>query len=124
MHETPKKQKTRRRASGELVDGRWMTVREKIKNLLKITCTDVDLTTLTNIEFYVKQARFFGCYAPIVISPTEMAVTIPFEDAQRLRKGKAELQFAFVDADGNPDASDVIEMDVGDLLKEVGYDPI
>lgn len=99
-------------------------MREKIENTLKITCSDVDLTTLTNIEFYVKQARFFGCYTPVVISPTEMAVTIPFEDAQNLKHGKAELQFAFTDAEGKPDASDVVVMGVGDLLKEVGYDPI
>ena len=101
-----------------------MKMRENIENLLKITCEDIDLTTLTNIEFYVRQLRFFGCYTPIVISPTEMAVKIPFSDAKKLRKGKAELQFAFVDSEGNPDASDVVMADVGDLLKEVGYDPI
>lgn len=96
-------------------------MREKIENRLKITCDDVDLTTVTNIEFYVKQARFFGQYTPSVLSAHEMAVIIPFEDAMQLRCGEAKLQFAFTDAGGTPRASDIIIMDVGDLLKEVGY---
>lgn len=99
-------------------------MREKIENQLKITCTDVDLTTLTDIEFYVKQIGFFKSYKPIVTSSTEMVVTIPFEDAKRLKCGIVELQFAFRDADGNPDASDIVKEEVNDLLKEVGYDPI
>ena len=97
-------------------------MREKIKNTLKITCDDVDLTTVKNIEFYVKQGRFFGCYTPTVISASEMLVTIPFSDARKLKKGTAELQFAFTTAEGTPDASDVIKHEVADLLKEVGYD--
>jgi hypothetical protein len=101
-----------------------MTMREKIENRLKITCEDVDLTTLINIEFYVRQARFFGCYSPTVISSTEMVVIIPFEDAKKLHSGKVELQFAFTDANGNPDASDSVVCEVGNLLKEVGYDPV
>lgn len=99
-------------------------MREKIKNQLKVTCNDIDLTTLTDIEFYVKQIGFFRCYKPTVISSTEMVVTIPFEDAKRLKCGKVELQFAFTDADGNSDASEIVNEEVSDLLKEVGYDPI
>lgn len=101
-----------------------MTMREKIENRLKITCDSVDLTTLTNIEFYVRQANFFGCYVPSVISPSEMVVVIPFEDAKKLRTGNVKLQFAFTDQNGNPDASGVVNMDVGELLKEVGYGSI
>lgn len=99
-------------------------MREKIENLLKVTCEDIDLKTLTNVEFYVKQAKFFGCYTPHVISPTEMTVKIPFADAKKLTSGKVELQFAFTDAEGNHRASDVVEETVNRLLREVGYDPI
>ena len=99
-------------------------MREKIKNQLKITCTDVDLTTVTDIEFYVKQLKFFGDYTPVVISPTEMVVTIPFEDAKKLKKGEVELQFAFTDAEGTPRASNPLKHGVAELLKESGYDPI
>ena len=99
-------------------------MRKKIQNTLKITCEDVDFTTLTDIEFYVRQRGFFGCYVPSVLSSTEMTVIIPFEDAKQLKRGEAELQFAFTDSSGNPDASEIVKMEVDDLLKEVGYDPV
>lgn len=99
-------------------------MREKIQNTLKITCNSVDLTTLKNIEFYVKQRHFFGCYTPFVVNESEMSVTIPFSDAKKLEPGTVKLQFAFTTADGVPDASDVVEMEVDEFLKEVGYDPV
>lgn len=101
-----------------------VAMREKIKNTLKITCDDVDLTTLTNIEFYVKQRNFYGCYTPLVVSASEMVVTIPFSDAKKMEKGTAELQFAFTTAEGVPDASDVVRIEVANMLKGVGYDPV
>lgn len=101
-----------------------MTIRSKIRNQLKITCADIDLTTLTNIEFFVKQLGFFRYYTPTVLSSTEMAVVIPYQDAMDLTKGTVDLQFAFKDAEGNPDASEIVTTNVKDLLKEVGYDPV
>lgn len=99
-------------------------MRENIENLLKITCEDIDLTTLSDIEFYVRQTKFFGSYVPNVISSSEMTVVIPFEDAKKLTTGEVKLQFAFTDAEGNPRASDIVTETVEGLLKEVGYDPI
>ena len=99
-------------------------MREKIKNTMKVTCEGVDLTTLSNIEFYVRQGNFFACYIPHVVSASEMVVEIPFEDAKKLKPDEAKLQFAFTDENGTPDASDVVAVEVDDLLKEVGYDPI
>ena len=99
-------------------------MREKIKNQLKITCEDIDLTEVTDIEFYVKQFAFFGCYTPSVLSPTEMTVSIPFEDAKKIKNGEAKLQFAFTDKNGIPRASDVVVKSVNELLKEGGYDTI
>ena len=99
-------------------------MREKIQNTLKITCPDLDLTTVSNIEFYVRQVNFFGCYSPTVISPSEMVVVIPFEDAYKLKQGNSEVQFAYTDANGTPQATEVNTVSVGDLLKEKGYDPV
>lgn len=99
-------------------------IREKIQNQIKVTCEDVDFTKVTDIEFYVKQLSFVGVYTPVVISEHEMVVTIPFEDARRLMRGKASLQFAFVSENGVPRASDTIEEDVAELLKGEGYDPV
>ena len=99
-------------------------MREKIQNRLKITVDGLDLTKISNIEFYVKQVGFFACYTPEVISSTEMMVIVPYKDAMRLRKGKVELQFAYVNENGDPDATDPVEYPVGALMKEDGYDPI
>jgi hypothetical protein len=99
-------------------------MRKKIQNNLKITCDDVDFTAVTDLEFYVKQLGFEGCYTPIVITAHEMVVRIPFSDALNLREGDVKLQFAFVDENGVPRASDVVETTVKTLLKEVGYDPV
>ena len=99
-------------------------MRQKIENNLYITCSNVDLTTVTNIEFYVRQLNFFGCYSPQVLSANEMLVVIPFEDACKLRKGTAEVQFAFVEANGTPRATDPMEVTVGNMLKEDGYAPL
>jgi hypothetical protein len=99
-------------------------MREKMKNTLKLTCNDVDLTTIRNIEFYVKQPNFFGCYVPFVSSASEMSVIIPLADAKRLTEGTVKLQFAFTYADGTPGASDVVTAEVGELLKGAGYDPV
>lgn len=98
-------------------------MREKIKNILQIVCSDLDLTTVKNIEFYVKQPSFFGCYTPVVVSAYEMHVEIPYADARRLTQGAVKLQFAFAFADGTPGASDVVTTEVNELLKGAGYDP-
>jgi hypothetical protein len=99
-------------------------MREKIQNRLKISVNGIDLTKLRNIEFYVRQTGFFGCYAPEVSSPTEMLVIVPYNDAMRLRKGNVDLQFAFVNEYGDPEASGVVTVPVEQLLKEAGYDPL
>lgn len=99
-------------------------MREKIQNRLKISVDGIDLTKLRDIEFYVKQTGFFGCYAPEVSSPTEMLVIVPYSDAMKLRKGNVDLQFAFVNEYGDPDASNVNTVPVEQLLKEAGYDPL
>ena len=99
-------------------------MRKRIRNALHITCDDVDMTTVSDIEFYVRQIRFFRQYTPEVLSPREMLVEIPFEDAMELESGNVRLQFAFTDADGNPRATEIETWPTCDLLKEAGYDPI
>lgn len=99
-------------------------MRKRIRNDLLITCEDIDLQTVSHIEFYVKQLAFFGKYTPEVLSAHEMVVRIPFEDAMRLRSGDVELQFAFADQDGVPMASEIERRKVSDFLKEAGYDPV
>lgn len=101
-----------------------MSISTRIKNHLSVTCDDVDLTTVSNIEFYVKQPGFFRQYTPEVISAGEMLVVIPFEDAMKLRPEEVKLQFAFTDANGIPGRSEKVTRKADELLKEAGYDPI
>ena len=99
-------------------------MRERIRNELHIEVDGVDLTTVRNIEFYVRQGKcFFRTYPAFVVSPSEMTVSIPFEDAMQLTSSMASLQFAFVDANGTPRASEPAAEPVGILLKKAGYDP-
>lgn len=99
-------------------------MRERIRNELHIDVEGVDLTTVRNIEFYVRQGKcFFRTYPVNVVSPTKMIVSIPFEDAMQLTSNMASLQFAYVDAAGTPRASEVAAEPVSVLLKKAGYDP-
>ena len=98
-------------------------MKQRIENQVVITCNDVDLTTLSNLEVYIKQSHLFYQYAPDVKSSSEMLVTIPYEDAMHLKSHDVELQFAFTYPDGTHDASNVVIVPVDKLLKEAGYDP-
>lgn len=96
-----------------------------IKNNLLITLPEedpTDLTTASNIEFYVGQVGFFRQYTPTVISAHEMLVTIPLEDAMLLHPDSpVKLQFAFTDADGNHVPSDKKVLRTKKFLKKEGY---
>lgn len=62
-------------------------------------------------------------YVPTVVDETHLLVTIPFADAMQLDPGRsARLQLALTDADGNPQAADIVTQPVKELLKEAGYD--
>lgn len=99
-------------------------MRERIKNSLHVEVEGIDLTSVSDIKFFVRQrAEFYEKYSVEVLSSTEMLVFIPFEDAMRLNAGSAQLQFAFVDENGTPRASEVCVEDVGRLLAEEGYNP-
>lgn len=98
-------------------------MRRRIENLLQIQVDGIDLTTVSNIEVYVKQISFFKQYTPQNITENTMLVDIPLQDAMQMKTGTASIQFAFVDADGNPRASEITEVPVSELLKEAGYDP-
>lgn len=96
---------------------------QKIENRLSVHLNgDVDLTKAVNLEFYVKQACRTFEYTPEVVDETHCTVLIPYEDAMKLRPGDVWLQMAFTDADGNPQAADIVSQPVKELLKEAGYD--
>lgn len=97
----------------------------RIKNTLLITLPEedrTDLTTVSGLEFYIRQVGFFRQYTPTVISAHEMVVVVPLEDAMQLYPDSSvTLQFAFTDADGNHVPSDKKKLRVKDFLKREGY---
>lgn len=98
-------------------------MREKIQNALSVEVTGADLTKATKLQFWLKQGELFFEYAPRVVDQAHLLVIIPFADAMQLDPGKsARLQLALTDADGNPQAADIVSAPVKDLLKEAGYD--
>ena len=98
-------------------------MRQKIENNLDVEVKGVDLTGCTDLEFYVKQDGLFFQYTPVVVDASNMIVTVPYEDAMKLRKTTVKVQFAFTNESGHPDSSAPVEIPVGEFLKEAGYDP-
>lgn len=100
-------------------------MKQKIKNALLVECEDVDLTKTSNIEFYLKQSgKTLPPYTPQVLDEHRMVVVIPYEDAMELTVTSVRMQFAFVDENGVPRASEIVTKSVGEFLKEAGYDPV
>lgn len=96
-------------------------MRQRIENYLFVGVEGVDLTTVKNLVFWVKQLSVFLEYSPEVVDSSTLMVHIPKEDAMKLWDSNAEMQLAFTDSDGRPMASDIVCMSVKRLLKEAGY---
>ena len=98
-------------------------MRQRIENELSVTVEGVDLNTVRDLVFWIRQEKVFLEYVPEVADGGTMLVHIPKEDAMRLWNSDVEMQFAFTTQDGRPLASDIVRMSVERLLKEAGYGP-
>lgn len=98
-------------------------MRQNIENFLYVTVQGVDLTTVTGLQFWIRQGKNLFEYIPEVKDSTTMFVAVPFDDAMKLSSGTVDMQFAFTDASRHPEASDIVTMPVERLLKEAGYGP-
>ena len=98
-------------------------MRQRIENKITIDVTGADdLTTVSNLVIWIYQPLTKLEYTPMVVSAEQLLVTIPFEDAMKLRsENKAEIQIAYTDADGNKKASDIVTIAVKRLLDKEGY---
>ena len=96
-------------------------MRQRMKNYLEVAVKGVDLTTSSNIEFYLCQDEFFRQYTPEVAASDKMVVEIPCADAMKLASGAVLVQFALTDKNGTPHAPDPKAIPVDVLLKEAGY---
>ena len=96
---------------------------QKVKNIVHVNVEGVKLTTLKNIEFYVRQGGLFFSYVTSVISDEEIIVEIPKGDADRLKFTEpVRLQFIGTDPSGVPVPVPVVETTVNELLAPEGYD--
>lgn len=98
-------------------------MRKLIANQIPIKCNDVDFTTSTDIEVYIRQGSNFFQYTPTVIDAHNIVVDMPFADAKTLEVGSVVLQWALTDSDGKPVSPDPIIIEVGDFIKSDGYNP-
>lgn len=98
-------------------------MRQRMANQLVVKVEGVDLTQITKPELYLSQPPRFFQYTPTIVSATELLVNIPYDDAMQFKRNSVSLQLAFTGADGVPDATEPVEIPVGTLLKEAGYDP-
>ena len=98
-------------------------MRRRIENHILIGVDGINATTASNLEFYLRQGNLFFQYFPSVVSADEILVVIPFEDAMKLKNAPVWVQLAFTDEIGTPDATEPLEVPLGDLIKEAGYDP-
>lgn len=98
-------------------------MRQRIENELSVTVEGVDLTTVRDLVFWVRQSSVFLEYVPEIADSGTMLVHIPKEDAMKLRSSDVEMQLAFTDGEGRPMASDIVRMSVDRLLKGAGYGP-
>lgn len=96
-------------------------MRRNIENNLVIEVEGAALTGWSDPELYIRQGCRFLQYTPSLVDDSHIAVTVPLEDARQLNSGPGQIQLAYTDANGVPRASEIEDIQVGELLKEAGY---
>lgn len=96
-------------------------MRRNIENNLIIEVEGAALTGWSEPELYIRQGCRFLQYTPSLVDDSHIAVTVPLEDARQLNSGPGQIQLAYTDANGVPQASEIKDIQVGELLKEAGY---
>lgn len=96
-------------------------MRRNIENNLVIEVEGAALTGWSDPELYIRQGCRFLQYTPSLVDDGHIAVTVPLEDARQLNSGPGQIQLAYTDANGVPQASEIEDIQVGELLKEAGY---
>ena len=89
--------------------------------ILVIEVEGAALTGWSDPELYIRQGCRFLQYTPSLVDDSHIAVTVPLEDARQLNSGPGQIQLAYTDANGVPQASEIEDIQVGELLKEAGY---
>lgn len=99
---------------------------QRMRNVVPIDITDVDLSNVTQIEVYLEQKstntylRFAGEDVELVDENT-LAISVSKEDAMKLSTATVRGQIAFTRENGLPTATKVFYVSVDELLWRDGY---
>lgn len=99
---------------------------QRMRNVVPIDVTDMSLAGVFNIEVYLEQKatqtelKFDGDQVRVIDDDT-LAIEITKEQAMRFSTATVRGQVAFMDADGNPNATKVFYVPVGELIWREGY---
>lgn len=90
---------------------------QKIRNVLYVTLRGEDLTECTDLSFKIVQGdTFTKTYTPTVKDATHLTVEVPKADAASLTVRPARCQLTYTDENGNPRATEIMTIDVEELL--------
>lgn len=93
---------------------------QRVKNIIEITCNDIDFTQASNMEVYINQGDTTFTYGLTAQNEHKAVFEIPKEDAMDMDNGIARIQFA-VTIEDEAVVSNIVKVSVLELLKEEGY---
>lgn len=94
-----------------------------MRNVLAIEIVGMDLTTCSNLKFYVRQNGTTYSYNGTADANDHsvMNVEIPKSDTQKFTNTYAQVQVALTDANGIPRSHEPVTIKMGDFLEVTGY---
>ena len=78
-----------------------MGIPMKMESTVTINVTDATLTTYSAVKVEFKQGQYCLQKTPVIVSDTELAVTITADEAMKFNSGMVGWQVICKDADGN-----------------------
>ena len=96
-------------------------MKQKMRNTLCIYIYGIDLTKCSNFEFCLEQDNIQLNYDAVAHTSNQLVVEIPYDDAMKLEKGCARCQAYMQDEYGNSRATNVMTLQVEELIAKDGY---
>lgn len=99
---------------------------QRMRNVIPIDITGLDITGVTDIEVYLEQRstntylKFSGDDVQLVDADT-LTINLSKEDAMKFSTATARGQVAYTDSEGNPGATKVFYVPVYELIWRGGY---
>lgn len=94
---------------------------QKLRQKIIIEVEGEDMTAVTDIIFTIRQTQAELNLTCTAVDESNIYCELTKADAMTLLVGKCRCQLLYTDAEGSPQRSSVIVMQVGEVLKEDGY---